>query len=207
LNRTEIVLAAIGLISVVALAGVSIGYSNLLATQQQNTNLLLYYYFNIPPTPYGITFYVTNNTDPKNQVLVTKKITINEFLCLKNSTFSWMRDSTMKYEVGPSLYTVLLTYFGLDITNITTLQITVIGPEATLVYNSSVWEEKEINESYPLLDYAEGGGGGAQLYLGTMKLCAPPDATSKITPVSPPTGWIPRSNWVKGVQAIQVVFS
>nr|MDO8091178.1 hypothetical protein [Candidatus Sigynarchaeota archaeon] len=73
MNRTEIVLAAIGLISVVALAGVSIGYSNLLATQQQNTNLLLYYYFNIPPTPYGITFYVTNNTDPKNQVLVTKR--------------------------------------------------------------------------------------------------------------------------------------
>jgi hypothetical protein len=105
-----------------------------------------------------------------------------------------------------------LTYFNLNITKAVnnasvTLNITASGPESGIIYPSSgIWNINNISTDYPLLDYAEGGGGGSQLYLGTMKLCAPPTGTQQASPISPNEKWIPYNNWVKGLMFITVNF-
>lgn len=197
MNRTEIVLAAVGIISIIALGGVSIAYSNAMATQQTNTNLLLYYYFGIPPEPYGITFIVTNNTDSKNPVTTTMKLTWSNLLTLPNTTFPSGSGSP---ENGPSLNNITYNFFSLNLTNVSISSIIVLGAEGkSLVYGVEPWGLTELNNLWPILDYAEGTGGGGHLWKGTCKFCAPngelgfPD-------------WIPKPDYVKAVNTIWITF-
>ncbi len=207
MNRTEIVLATIGIISLVSLAGVTVAYSNSLATQQQNTNLLLFYYFGTPPALYGITFIVTNATNSTNPTTVTKKLTLSDFLTLENTTF--LSGGTGAPEVGPSLNNITYYFFGLNLTSLnltdsSKINIIVVGVEGgtglgSLIYGTPPWDLGEITSEYPILDYAEGGGGGAGTYQGTCKFCAP-------TGYGGYPNFFPKTNYVKAVNSIWITF-
>ncbi|WXG42306.1 MAG: hypothetical protein WED07_16330 [Candidatus Freyarchaeum deiterrae] len=208
MNRTEIVLAAIGIIAIVSLGGVTISYGNTLANQQQNTNLVLYAYFGIPIS-YGITFYVTNATDPNNTVTTIKKLTWSDLSPLQNTTFA--SGSTGSPESGPSLNNITYYFFSLDLTtlNLTDskqLSIQVSGAAGgdnglgQMVYGGLHWLLGNITSQYPILDYAEGGGGGTATYIGTCKFCAP-------TGYGGSPNYFAKQYYVKSVFTIAITFN
>nr|MDO8081366.1 hypothetical protein [Candidatus Freyarchaeota archaeon] len=209
MNRTEIILAAIGIISIVSLAGVTVAYTNLLATQQQEMNLLLFAYFGIPPTPYGITFIVTNATDPNNTTTITKRLTWSDLLRLENTTFP--SGATGALEIGPSLNNITYYFFGLNLTSLNltnpnALDIVVLGAAGGttglghLVYKVPPWDLGEISSEYPILDYAEGGGGGTATYHGTCKFCAP-------TGYGGYPDYFAKTYYVKAVNTVGITFN